>query len=75
MAEQRQESDQGESIQTLLNKSGNSLYKLVVIASKRALELAEGKPKLIENVSIVNTKPSTIALREISQGKVTLKTS
>jgi DNA-directed RNA polymerase subunit K/omega len=45
----------------------------VVIASKRALELAEGKPKLVDDVSIVTTKPSTIALKEIGQGKVSLK--
>lgn len=65
--------DYDESVETLLNKSGNSLYKLVVIASKRALELAEGKPKLIEEGSLANTKPSTIALREVGQGKVRLK--
>lgn len=62
-----------ESVEALLNKSGNSLYKLVVIASKRALELAEGKPKLIAELSLVNTKPSTIALKEVGQGKVRLK--
>lgn len=64
---------QDESVEVLLNKSGNSLYKLVVIASKRALELAEGKPKLVEDVSLANTKPSTIALKEVGQGKVRLK--
>ncbi len=67
------EKKRDDSVENLLDKSGNSLYKLVVIASKRALELAEGKPKLIEEVSIVTTKPSTIALKEIGQGKVKLK--
>jgi DNA-directed RNA polymerase omega subunit len=62
-----------DSIENLLSKSGNSLYKLVVIASKRALELAEGKPKLVEGFSLANTKPSTIALQEIRQGKIQLK--
>lgn len=62
-----------DSVENLLSKSGNSLYKLVVIASKRALELAEGKPKLIEDASLANTKPSTIALKEVGQGKVKLK--
>lgn len=62
-----------DSIENLLCKSGNSLYKLVVIVSKRALELAEGKPKLIDELSLVNTKPSTIALREVSQGKIKLR--
>jgi|WetSurMetagenome_2_1015567.scaffolds.fasta_scaffold376003_2 DNA-directed RNA polymerase omega subunit len=64
---------QDDSIENLLSKSGNSLYKLVVIASKRALDLAEGKPKLIDDLSIVNTKPSTIALKEIGRGKVKLR--
>jgi DNA-directed RNA polymerase omega subunit len=64
---------QDDSIENLLSKSGGSLYKLVVIASKRALELAEGKPKLIAELSLVNTKPSTIALKEIGQGKIHLK--
>jgi DNA-directed RNA polymerase omega subunit len=62
-----------DSIENLLSKSGNSLYKLVVITSKRALDLAEGKPKLVEDVSLVNTKPSTIALKEVGQGKIHLK--
>jgi DNA-directed RNA polymerase omega subunit len=64
---------QDDSIENLLSKSGGSLYKLVVIASKRALELAEGKPKLIAELSLSNTKPSTIALKEIGQGKIHLK--
>jgi DNA-directed RNA polymerase omega subunit len=67
------EKQRDDSIENLLSKSGHSLYKLVVIASKRALDLAEGKPKMIEEVSIVNTKPSTIALLEIGKGKVWLK--
>ncbi len=62
-----------DAIENLLSKSGNSLYKLVVITSKRALELAEGKPKLVEEMSLANTKPSTIALKEVGQGKVKLK--
>jgi DNA-directed RNA polymerase omega subunit len=62
-----------DAIENLLSKTGNSLYKLVVVASKRALELAEGKPKLVEEYSLVTTKPSTIALKEIGRGKVQLK--
>lgn len=50
-----------------LLKQGGSLYKLVLVASKRALELAEGAPKL---VAVDTVKVSTIALEEIRQGKV-----
>jgi DNA-directed RNA polymerase omega subunit len=52
----------------LLDKSNNSLYKLVILASKRALEIAEGQPKLVE--ASASIKPSTVALMEIAQGKI-----
>lgn len=52
----------------LLDKSLGSIYKLVILASKRALELAEGQPKLVDDA--VSTKPSTVALHEIEQGKI-----
>lgn len=55
-------------LENLLDKSGDSIYKLVILASKRALEIAEGQPKLVETNS--STKPSTIALQEIANGKV-----
>ena len=55
-------------LKKLLDKSGGSIYKLVVLASKRALEIAEGQPKLVDIAS--STKPSTIALYEIAAGKV-----
>jgi DNA-directed RNA polymerase omega subunit len=55
-------------LEKLVDKNHDSIYKLVILASKRALELAEGQPKLVEaNVSM---KPSTIALYEIAAGKV-----
>jgi len=55
----------------LLDKSCDSIYKLVILASKRALEIAEGQPKLVTaNPSI---KPSTVALVEIAEGKVECK--
>lgn len=50
-----------------LLKHVDSVYKLVILASKRALELNEGRPKLIETES---DKFSSIALEEIAQGKV-----
>ncbi|MFH0763371.1 MAG: DNA-directed RNA polymerase subunit omega [Candidatus Omnitrophota bacterium] len=55
-------------IEKLLDKSDGSIYKLVILASKRALEIAEGQPKLVDANS--STKPSTIALHEISENKV-----
>lgn len=53
-----------------LLKNSESIYKLVIMASKRALELSEGRPRLVESFS---DKPATIALEEIAQGKVTYK--
>ena len=55
-------------LEKLLDKSDNSIYKLVTLASKRALEIAEGKPKLVQVDSSV--KPSTVALFEIEKGLV-----
>jgi len=55
----------------LLDKSCDSIYKLVILASKRALEIAEGQPKLVDVAATV--KPSTIALSEIAEGKVFCK--
>jgi len=57
-----------EGREKLLDKSLGSIYKLVILASKRALEIAEGQPKLVEGFSMA--KPSTIALHEIAEGKI-----
>ena len=56
-------------IQDLLEKT-DSIYKLVVLASKRAVELNAGAPKLVE---IDTEKISSIALEEIARGKVKLE--
>lgn len=53
----------------LLVKTG-SIYKLCVLASRRALEINAGAPKLVE---IDSQKPIAIALEEIKQGKITYK--
>lgn len=58
-------------LENLLDKSDNSIYKLVILASKRSLEIAEGQPKLVDMNS--SFKPSTIALHEIAAGKVFYK--
>jgi DNA-directed RNA polymerase omega subunit len=55
----------------LLDRSMGSIYKLVILASKRALEIAEGQPKLVNDDATV--KPSTVALHEIEAGKVEAK--
>ncbi len=55
----------------MLDKSENSIYKLVNLAAKRALEIAEGQPKLVAESAVV--KPSTVALHEIANGKVQAK--
>lgn len=55
----------------LLDKSCYSIYKLVILASKRALEIAEGQPKLV--IANSSVKPSTVALAEIAEGKVQCK--
>ena len=44
-----------------------SRYSLVVLAAKRAKQLRDGAPKLIETAS---TNPITVALEEIAAGKV-----
>ncbi|MCX5715021.1 MAG: DNA-directed RNA polymerase subunit omega [Candidatus Omnitrophica bacterium] len=58
-------------LENLVDKSLGSVYKLVILASKRALEIAEGQPKLVEMNSSV--KPSTVALHEIAENKITCR--
>jgi DNA-directed RNA polymerase omega subunit len=58
-------------LETVLDKTEYSIYKLVILAAKRALEIAEGQPKLVDADSSI--KPSTIALMEIAAGKVVYK--
>lgn len=60
-----------QPIEELLPKAGYSIYKLVRMASTRAIELAEGRKKLIELPNVEKT--TTIALEEIRAGKVVLK--
>lgn len=46
-----------------------SRYSLVIAVAKRAKELKEGAPRLVE---IKSKNPITIALEEIARGKVTI---
>ncbi len=55
----------------LLDRSQGSIYKLVILASKRALEIADGQPKLVSDDASV--KFSTVALHEIAEGKIESK--
>jgi len=58
-------------LEDLLPKSGFSIYKLIRMAANRAVELADGKPRLIETPS--SPKTTTIALEEIKSGRVVAK--
>ena len=49
----------------------HSIYKLVIIASRRAIELADGAHELVNDP--VGTKPAHVALDEILAGKVEYK--
>ncbi|WP_324717669.1 DNA-directed RNA polymerase subunit omega [Carboxydochorda subterranea] len=56
------------SLQTMLERNpARSRYILVTAAARRARQLLEGSPPL---VAIDSTKPVTIALREIAEGRV-----
>ena len=56
-------------IEGLLKRCG-SIYKLVILAAKRAKEVADGAPPLVDTQQ---RKVTTIALEEILQGKVLYK--
>lgn len=60
-----------QPLEQLLPQANNSIYKLVLLAAKRAVEIADGLPKLIEFPS--SSKATSIALEEIAEGKVKLK--
>ena len=57
------------AVEELLKRCG-SMYKLVVLAAKRAKELADGAPPLVK---MDHKKVTSIALEEIRQGKVLYK--
>ncbi len=45
----------------------DSKYTLVILAARRARDLQDGKPKMVESQS---NKPVTIALEELHAGKL-----
>ena len=61
---------QQPAIDKLLDKT-HSIYKLVIIAARRTIELADGAQKLVETRA--DAKPASIALQEIMEDKVTYK--
>jgi DNA-directed RNA polymerase omega subunit len=60
-----------EAIESFLPKSGYSIYTLIRMGAIRALELAEGRKCLVERTE--SDKLTTLALSEILQGKILLK--
>ncbi|MFZ5801300.1 MAG: DNA-directed RNA polymerase subunit omega [Candidatus Omnitrophota bacterium] len=59
-----------QPLEKLLPQAKGSIYKLILLASQRALELAEGAPRLVEYPS--SDKPATVALDEICEAKISL---
>ncbi|MDP3788842.1 MAG: DNA-directed RNA polymerase subunit omega [Candidatus Omnitrophota bacterium] len=57
-------------IEQLMNRV-DSIYKLVLLASQRAVEISEGAQKLVDISPKI--KASTVALEEIKEGKVSYK--
>ena len=55
-----------------LMKNIDSVFKLAILSARRASELSNGMPKLVEAES---KKPAIIALQEIVQGKISYKIS
>ena len=51
-------------------KSSDSMFKITILAARRAVELNNGANKLIDTLT---TKCSSIALEEIALGKVKYK--
>ena len=62
---------QQHTIENLLEQAGGSVYRLVRMASARAIELASGKRCLVEQPD--SDKETSRALDEISRRKVVCK--
>jgi DNA-directed RNA polymerase subunit omega len=55
------------TVSELLEKIGDNRYSLIIMASRRARQIAAGAEKLVDTDS---TSPVTIAAEEIAAGKV-----
>jgi DNA-directed RNA polymerase subunit omega len=58
------------AIDELVKKTG-SLYKLVLLAARRSVELSEGATKLVDAPH--DAKSALVALQEILEGRVSFK--
>lgn len=61
---------QAPPIDKLMDKI-HSIYKLVILSSRRTIELADGAQKLVN--AFADAKPSEIAIEEIIEGKISYK--
>ncbi len=59
------------TMEELLKGNQDSIYKLVILASRRALELSAGSERLVSMAP--NTKLTSVALEEIKEDKITYK--
>lgn len=57
-------------LEKLLEASDGSIYKVTILAAKRAISLADGEKTLVEKPS---AKVLDNALREIKNGKIKVK--
>jgi DNA-directed RNA polymerase omega subunit len=57
-------------LEKLISTSEGSIYKLTILAAKRALQLADGDKPLIEKAP---EKTLDVALREIAEAKICMK--
>ena len=55
-----------------LKVTGGDRYKLSLMTTKHAEELAAGATPLVENIDTRNMKFSDIAILELAEGKITL---
>jgi DNA-directed RNA polymerase omega subunit len=57
-------------LEELLDAAGGSIYKLTILAAKRALDLADGQKPLLDHP---NEKLLDNALQEIAEKRVKIK--
>ena len=58
-------------LEELIKDNQSSIYKLVILASRRAVELGTGSEKLVSLAP--NAKLTSIALEEIKENKISYK--
>jgi DNA-directed RNA polymerase subunit omega len=54
-----------------IRKKADSRYTLVILAAKRARDIVDGKPSLLEDAD--TERPVSVAAREIAEGYITYK--